>query len=59
MSESLKPRQQASGIVEKQMIVFLMQFTPTQALTVADVKIIAEQARNISFEAFSAAICGD
>jgi hypothetical protein len=49
MNEKLKQRQEASANVEKRMVEFLIQFSPAQDLTVADVKTIALFARNISF----------
>lgn len=51
--ETLKLRQQAGEKVERQMLEFLMQFSPAGELKLSDAKVIAFHARSLAFENFS------
>lgn len=50
-SETLKRQQDAAKVVELRMLNVLLQFEPTQKLSVADVKFIADCARGLAFDA--------
>ena len=52
-TEKLKQRQEAGEAVEKAMIEFMIQFSPTMELKVVDIVQIASHARRIAFERFS------
>lgn len=54
MTDNLKQRQAAGEEVERQMIEFLIQFDPARDMKVSDVKTIANYARGLAFNYFSA-----
>lgn len=56
MNDDLKRRQEAGQEVERKMLDFLLGFSPTDVLSVGDVKVIAGHARGLAFDIFSEAM---
>lgn len=52
-SKTLKQRQEAGERVEKEMLEFMLQYTPAQELQVRNILDIAFRARGVAFDAFS------
>ena len=48
----LKRRQECGQKVEKEMLDFLIQYTPCRSLSVGDVQTIASHARHAAFNAW-------
>lgn len=50
--DDLRRQQEAGTRVEKEMVEFLLQFSPAEQLRVCDIKQIASYARALAFDAF-------